>query len=154
MKVSHWGKSHWTTHFSIALDFPETPGIGEQFHYKRYYTEIQYVTPCKTCRKHYRSILKKLPINPYLNSRRSLVTWVLKIHNMINEDRGLAPLTEGQAMRKYFPNMTTAEARMLGVELDPAGSQKGGGEGNLVVPGVALIAAGIGGYFLWKKIRG
>lgn len=157
MKVSHWSRASWTTLFSVALGYPEEPRINDQFHYKRFYTDVQYVLPCENCRKHYRTLLKKLPINPYLRGgRRSLFMWVFKLHNMVNSDLGIAPMTVAQTMRKFFPEMTQQEAGMLGVEIDPVGAntadQRGGG--STVVPLVALVAAGVGGYYLWKKIKG
>ena len=147
--------------FATALGYPGSPKINDQFHYKRFYLDIQYILPCDKCRRHYRVHMKRLPINPFLRGgRKALFAWVLRIHNMVNADLGKPTLSASQAMRKYFPNMTLIEARALGQKIDPAlmnasrgKEQSGGGDG---IGGMAVgLGIGLGGmallYYFMKR---
>lgn len=153
--------------FAIALGYPGSPRINDQFHYKRFYLDIQYILPCDKCRRHYRSHMKRLPINPFLRGgRKALFAWVLRIHNMVNIDLGKPALSASQAMRKYFPNMTLIEARALGQKIDPVlmntgtnvsrGKEQGGGGSSDGMGGLGVgLGIGLGGmallYYFMKR---
>jgi len=120
MQITHWSRAFWTALFATALGYPMDPKINDQFNYKRFYLDIQHILPCQKCRKHYRANLKKLPINPFLRGGRdSLFAWVLRMHNIINNDLGKPALSASQAMRKYFPEMSLIEAKELGQKISP-----------------------------------
>lgn len=162
MQVSHWSRAFWTSMFATALGYPGSPKINDQFNYKRFYLDIQYILPCEKCRRHYRKHLKQLPINPFLRGgRKALFAWVLRIHNMVSADLGKPALTASQAMRKYFPDMTLAEARAMGQKIDPvmikaqsggdqSQSRSGAGYG-IAGLGVGLGAAGLLYYFMMRR---
>ena len=96
----------WTSLFSIALTYPEHPGLTDQHHYKRYFTELQYVLPCRKCKRHYSRIFRHYPINPFLREgRRGLFHWLVNVHNRINRDMGTPEMTEQQVLAKYLPDL-------------------------------------------------
>ena len=44
--------------------------------------------PCEACRRRYKELFATYPIEPFLTSKQSLVTWVVMIHNQVNKRLG------------------------------------------------------------------
>jgi len=88
---SEWGPNFWYTMRCIAFNYPDNPTREEKTHAKQYYTMLQYLLPCKNCRKSYAQDLKKYSIDSSLKSRNLLMNWVEKIHystkQRINQER-------------------------------------------------------------------
>lgn len=154
MEPSHWGRSFWTMMFSVALTFPENPQIDDQYHYKRFYEELQYVLPCKECKKNYINHFRELPINPYLRSgKQGVFVWVLKIHNTVCRQLKMKELSAAQAMGKYFPDMSRKEAKELcqHIEYERKPQQGGGGNGcSDQTKLLKLLLVGAVGYGLYQ----
>lgn len=122
MHPKHWGKHFWITLYSVALDYPLSPNINDQFHYKRFYMDLKYVLPCKKCRKGFIKNVAQLPIEPFLRGgRESLFTWVLRINNAVNQENGQALVTKQEIMSRYFSEDKTKASN--------ENKQEGGGEG-------------------------
>lgn len=146
--------------FATALGYPLDPKINDQHHYKRLFIDLMYTLPCGKCRRHYRNVFNRLPINPFLRGgRASLFSWVLRIHNMINTELGQPQLTASQALRKYFPDMTQIEAKTLGYNIDPISRQSGGAP-NLppeATSGMACVGTGLAigavAYLSWQYFK-
>jgi hypothetical protein len=106
METKYWGKALWTSLFSIALTYPRKPMINDQFHYKRYFTDLQYVLPCKECKHNYYKKLKQYPIDGALRvGRKGLFKWVLKIHNLVAKELGKKQLNKEEVFTKFFPSI-------------------------------------------------
>ena len=159
MEVKHWSRQCWVMLFSIALTYPENPTNDDQHNYKRYFIDLMYVLPCEDCKNNYRRHMKELPINPFLRGgSQALFTWVLKMHNMINRMLSKPEITAAQAMGKYFPNMTVAEANRMGQQITYCRPQGGGsqtrastnGDVDLKFLGLVLLG-GIGLWYFTKK---
>ena len=50
-----------------------------------FFDSLKTILPCEICRGHYKEFLKKKPISPYLDNKKSLMEWVLDCHNNINK---------------------------------------------------------------------
>lgn len=135
METKYWGKAFWTSMFSIALTYPREPMINDQLHYKRYFTDLQYVLPCKVCKKNYTKKLRDHPIDPALRAgRKGLFKWVLKIHNLVAKDLGKKILNKDAAFDKYFPKMKRSSKQK-----QQGKNQCGGGNSKAVINGGAMI---------------
>jgi hypothetical protein len=105
MDPKFWLKSEWISMFSKALSYPSEPNLESQHDYKRYFIDLGYVLPGRVAAK-YNMYLREVPIDPFLRGgRRTLVQWVLQIHNRYQQEHGgkLFPTVEG-AIQAYFPN--------------------------------------------------
>lgn len=148
MQKLHWSKAFWTTMFAVALNYPLEPLINDQYNYKRFYEDVQYILPCDRWKRMYRHALRRMPINPFLREgRKSLFYWVLKIHNIISDKRELPQLTKEDVFRVYFPTMHGLEVH----------EQLGGGNGqSAVADTVALAVVGItgaaAGFYIFSKL--
>ncbi len=105
MDTKYWGKPLWTSLFSISLTYPLKPTTDDINNYKKYFTSLRHVLPCKACKKNYKKKLVTFPIERYLKKgRKGLFIWLKKIHNSVNEDIGKEKLSTQQILEKYFIN--------------------------------------------------
>jgi hypothetical protein len=84
MNPSIWGPPCWTFLHSVSFDYPNNPSQVEKNMYKTFFNTLQYILPCEKCRQNYKIHIQKYPIDNYLNSKDSLVNWLVKIHNEVN----------------------------------------------------------------------
>ena len=100
--VSLWETDFWRFMFSIAYGYPKKPNFQDIFNYKRFFTYLQYVLPCRAYRKKYYLQYIQLPIDPYLTTTEYLFNWVTKMHNAL-ADNGIPRLKgEDDVIRFYF----------------------------------------------------
>jgi Erv1 / Alr family len=88
MNPKLWGFTFWKAYFAMAEEYPAFLAIGE-------------VLPCDLCRENFKKKTKRLVIDQYLSSRKSLQVWLVKLHNMIEKTNGGTPLTFSDALEKY-----------------------------------------------------
>jgi len=81
-----WGRPGWTFLHSVTFNYPDDPDSSTQETYRRFFSIIGDVLPCKKCRNHYKEHSVVLPIR--LGSRRELVEWMIDIHNRANDATG------------------------------------------------------------------
>ena len=53
-----------------------------------FFMSVSNVLPCLDCMKHFKDHLNKYPITPFLDSKDSLVSWLIILHNMVNVSTG------------------------------------------------------------------
>ena len=99
-----WGKHGWKFLHTITVDYPLRPGLEEKQRYKNFFELLEFVLPCHTCRKAFGEKLVKFPIDPALESKKKLVTWLIDLHNDVNDEKGKTIHTYDQFMK----NMNTA----------------------------------------------
>lgn len=70
--------------------------------------DLQTLFPCKYCRNAYRRKLARDPFPPHLQSKGSLVRWLIRIHNRVNAatDRPLVSVPEGVRLGGGFAKHT------------------------------------------------
>ena len=79
----NWGPYLWYLMHSISYNYPEKPGNQVKLIYSRfYYVIVPTLILCKYCLYHYKNFIKKNRIN--LNSKESLINWVINLHNDVN----------------------------------------------------------------------
>ena len=79
-----WGPGAWLFLHTITLNYPSNPTQQDKDNYKKFFTSLKNVIPCKNCAKHYSENLNTYPINKSLNSNQDLVKWLIDIHNEVN----------------------------------------------------------------------
>lgn len=96
-----WGPPFWFAMHTISLNYPVEPSYSDKrTHYDFYYI-IRNILPCEMCRQHYSELLKQYPIEPFLDSRESLISWVILIHNQVNQRLGKEMVTREAVLEKY-----------------------------------------------------
>jgi hypothetical protein len=96
-----WGRSLWTSLFSIAMGYPENPTIDDQSNYQRFFEHLKYVLPCDACRINYDQHIRSNPIHFYLYNRDVLIDWLVTINNQVNKTLQKPILTREETLKKY-----------------------------------------------------
>jgi hypothetical protein len=91
----------WFSLHSISFNYPLEPSIEDKKNYKNFFLSLQEVIPCSVCKKNYKRHLNEHPLQDYLDSRKSLVYWVIDMHNMVNAEIGKKTLSYDIIIKKY-----------------------------------------------------
>ena len=88
MRTAIWGQSGWLFLHSIAQNYPWKPSQEQIENYYNFFVLVGNVLPCRYCRESYQDFIKQrgtlLNLNTMRN-RKSVVTWLYKIHNKVNK---------------------------------------------------------------------
>lgn len=79
-----WGPGAWLFLHSITLNYPNSPTQIDKKIYSDFFNLLGKVLPCDVCRNHFIYNNNNLPIQFNLNSKESIVKWLIEIHNKIN----------------------------------------------------------------------
>ena len=99
-----WGPHYWFFLHTLAISYPIKPNDVTK---KKYYTFIHNLPlfiPVSEIGNSFSKLLDKYPVKPYLDSRKSLITWMHFIHNKINILCNKDEITLDQAMEQYYNN--------------------------------------------------
>ena len=88
MNQNIWGPKYWFTLHTMTFEFPQNPTYNDRKIYYNLFTSLQYLLPCSVCRQHYKKNLRELPLENNLYSRKSIVYWLIDIHNKVNVETG------------------------------------------------------------------
>lgn len=96
-----WGPSFWFVMHTVSLNYPDNPTYAERRTHYDFYHIIRNILPCEMCREHYRELLEEYPIQPFLDSKTSLVSWVVMIHNQVNQRLGSPMIDRNEMLANY-----------------------------------------------------
>ena len=85
MDPNIWGPKMWFSLHTITFTYPFKPDIEQKERFKNFFNSLEYILPCKICRVHFSKNIRKHPIDNNLINRKSLVFWLIDIHNMVNQ---------------------------------------------------------------------
>ena len=94
-----WGPSAWAFLHAVTLNYPDAPDQSTQELYRRFFSVVGEVLPCKKCRNHYKTHVTTIPIR--LQSRKDLVEWMVDIHNLANRATDKPVWTYRQAVEHF-----------------------------------------------------
>lgn len=87
--IRSWGPNTWRSLHTFTFAYPEHPSADQRSAYKQFFTLLQHVLPCGTCRQHYSTHLQTYPLTEkVLSSRMSLFHWLVDVHNAVNLQQG------------------------------------------------------------------
>ena len=113
MDPTIWGPPMWFVMHSITFNYPEKPTAVERRIHRDFFHNIAHVLPCSVCRNHFEHVLREYPIEPHLDTRASLVQWLVDVHNIANERDGKPRLpidvVLSQYMRVYAEGQTSCD---------------------------------------------
>lgn len=102
MTPTKWGKFLWISLHLIALGYPDNPSEDEKKDYYTFYINLHKILPCVICSEHLVENLKKHPLHAcILKDRKSLFTWTVKLHNIVNEQLGKTQMPLDKAFTMY-----------------------------------------------------
>ena len=101
MNQNIWGPHLWFSLHSISFNYPLKPSVEDKNNYKNFFLNLQEAIPCSVCKKNYKRHLNEHPIQDYLDNRKTLVYWVIDMHNMVNAEIGKKILSYDIVVKKY-----------------------------------------------------
>ncbi|CAL1131799.1 unnamed protein product, partial [Cladocopium goreaui] len=69
----------------MTLALPEEVPKEKQLQLKNLLVALQEVLPCSMCAEHWRRHMEEDPVEPHLAHRSSMVEWMIRMHNKVNE---------------------------------------------------------------------
>ncbi len=96
-----WGPHFWFVLHLISFNYPDNPSTFDKEQHKAFYHSVKDILPCANCRQHYKNYLSQYPIEPNLDRRMDLITWVIQIHNFVNVALGKQPMSVEQVLDIY-----------------------------------------------------
>lgn len=148
-----WGPIFWATFHITSMAYSDTPTYSEKRAAKEFFNSMAHLLPCPVCREHFTEILQGLPVETWLDNRKSLTEWVWMVHNRVNVKLGKPEITMAAFHERYRemsrrglpvpPSNSTAEIADAAVNdayIRGATHAVGG-----------LIAVGIVGGLLWAS---
>lgn len=94
-----WGPFFWHTIHIVALGYSKEPTYSEKKAAKEFYESFAQIIPCPVCREHYAKYITENPITPYLDNRKDLFEWTVKIHNLVNKSLSKPEMTSLEAIQ-------------------------------------------------------
>lgn len=101
MNQNIWGSHLWFSLHTMSFNYPLEPTNTDKESYKRFFVNLRDVIPCSVCKKNYIRHLNEHPIDNYLKNRKTLVYWVIDMHNMVNGEIGKKILSYDVVIKKY-----------------------------------------------------
>jgi FAD-linked sulfhydryl oxidase len=101
MNPKFWGPHGWIFLHSVTMNYPKEPTNEDKTLYRNFFSSLKRVLPCEKCAYHYKQHINDDPIEPALENRNTLVRWLIKIHNKVNEDLGKPQYTYEQVIEEY-----------------------------------------------------
>lgn len=101
MDPSIWGEHAWFFMHTITFTYPKNPTETDKQHMYNFFMTLQYILPCEHCKTHYKNHLYQNPITPYLESRKSLVMWLIDLHNRVNRSLN-KPVQKPKKILEYY----------------------------------------------------
>jgi len=102
LNPSIWGPHYWFFLHTISLSYPHYPNAVTK---KKYYDFIQNIPlfiPVETIASSFSKLLDEYPVSPYLDSKKSFISWMHFIHNKVNEKLGKPKITLHDFYKTYY----------------------------------------------------
>ena len=101
MNPEVWGPPAWTFLHSVTLAYPDNPSDVDKSNYENFFNILQPILPCAKCSQNYLKHLQEDPISNHLDSKKSLVNWLINVHNKVNKINNKRELTYNEVMNHY-----------------------------------------------------
>ena len=101
MNPEIWGPHAWTFLHSVTLAYPDNPSDVDKSNYENFFNTLQPILPCAKCSQNYMKHIQEDPISNHLDSKKSLVNWLINVHNKVNKINNKEELTYNEVMNHY-----------------------------------------------------
>ena len=144
MSPAVWGPIFWATMHIVSLGYPAKPSEEDKEGAAAFYNSLATVIPCPICKTHYRTFLKKTPVESALGSRHELIHWVFDLHNEVNAQLG-KPQISFQEYVSHMQSLAASQATKL-----PSDSCF---NTSTILPLLAIVSLAGAGYYYYTRIK-
>lgn len=104
-----WGPHGWKFMHAVALAYPENPSVEEKKAAAQFFTSLEYLLPCESCKQNYRKELQAFPLAPALESKQKLNEWLTELHNSVNKRLKKTVMSAEQVLEYVFSDSKSPE---------------------------------------------
>lgn len=97
-----WGPHGWKFMHAVALAYPETPSVEEKQAALQFFSSLEYLLPCESCKQNFRKEIQMFPLKPALVSKQKLNEWLTEVHNSVNKRLKKTVMTPEQVLEYVF----------------------------------------------------
>lgn len=97
-----WGPHAWRFMHAVALTYPESPSEEEKKAAMQFFSSLEYLLPCESCKNNYRKELQMFPLKPALESKQKLNEWLTTLHNSVSTRLKKTTMTPEQVLQYVF----------------------------------------------------
>jgi hypothetical protein len=98
-----WGSHGWKFMHYITMCYPKNPTYEQKEHMRNFFSSVQNILPCATCKENFKKKIKIRPLNDeVLSSNDTLVKWLVDIHNDVNKTLGKKVVKYSELKKMYF----------------------------------------------------
>ena len=101
MNPDIWGPPGWTFLHSITFAYPNNPTDVDKKNFAQFFNSLATVLPCATCSSNYKQNLINDPVENHLNNKKSLIKWLINVHNKVNIDNNKPTLSYKNVIDNY-----------------------------------------------------
>ena len=83
-----WGPPLWKELHEKTFNYPHYPTASDKKEVVIYFHTFTRRIPCPSCRQHYKSWLQLHPVENVHHMRKSLIEWLVDLHNDVNVRNG------------------------------------------------------------------
>lgn len=99
-----FGPAFWFTLHNGSTTYPDNPTIVVQRGMKQLLIHLPFLIPCIKCREHYYNTIKNSNLDWVVSSRENLFTFLVDIHNDLNQENGKPTMDLDVAKQIYGYN--------------------------------------------------
>ena len=85
MDTNKWGKHGWIFLHYITFNYPDNPTQNDIDNYYTFFDSLKHTLPCNLCKVNYSNHLYKHSLLKGLKNKKSLIKWLIDIHNENNQ---------------------------------------------------------------------
>jgi hypothetical protein len=97
-----WGPHGWKFMHAVALAYPENPSAEEKKAAFQFFTSLEYMLPCESCKQNFRKEIAAMPLIPALESKQTLNEWLTTLHNSVNKRLNKTIMSAEQVLEYVF----------------------------------------------------
>lgn len=145
MDPNIWGSHGWIFLHSITMTYPDKPTEIDKQNFKTFFHILLAVLPCDVCSKNLKQHMSEIPIENALSTKRTLVEWLINIHNKTNITLGKPIKTYDEVINFYkqmYSNSNTKNPEILETFLEKESNWTQWS----IILGIILISI-----FIWNK---
>lgn len=99
--IDNWGPALWRFLHASSFAYPDEPESHRKAQMLEFLKSVGKVLPCKTCRNHYVEYLQENLTEEVVESKKSLSSWLVELHNSVNRRTGKKEWSYDEINRMY-----------------------------------------------------
>jgi hypothetical protein len=121
-----WGPHGWKFMHAVALAYPDNPSVEEKRAAAQFFTSLEYLLPCESCKQNFRKELQAFPLQPALESKQKLNEWLTTLHNSVNKRLNKTIMSPEQVLEYVFSESKSAHEK----KVEPSSPSPSGSDNN------------------------